>query len=150
MSQVPNLGKKGQPNELAALNLSDVEKVKVDTVTGLTTWLICGTRFDVESRYEIVDPMGQGAYGVVVAAKDLEADDPEDNLVAIKKIERAFDHKVFMQRTLRELKIQRLLQHENIIGVRTLLKPLSREEFDDIFVVSDLMETDLGAILKSQ
>jgi hypothetical protein len=58
MSQVPNLGKKGQPNELAALNLSDVEKVKVDTVTGLTTWLICGTRFDVESRYEIVDPMG--------------------------------------------------------------------------------------------
>jgi serine/threonine protein kinase len=24
----------------------------------LTTWLICGTRFDVESRYEIVDPMG--------------------------------------------------------------------------------------------
>ncbi len=34
--------------------------------------------------------------------------------------------------------------------MRTLLKPLSREEFDDIFVVSDLMETDLGAILKSQ
>jgi hypothetical protein len=59
----------------------------------------------------------------VVAAKDIEADEPEDNLVAIKKIERAFDHKVFMQRTLRELKIQRLLQHENIIGVRTLLKP---------------------------
>lgn len=94
--------------------------------------------------------MGQGAYGVVVAAKDVQADEPEDNLVAIKKIERAFDHKVFMQRTLRELKIQRLLQHENIIGVRTLLKPLSREEFDDIYVVSDLMETDLGAILKSQ
>ena len=41
----------------------------------------------------------------MVAAKDLEADEPEDNLVAIKKIERAFDHKVFMQRTLRELKI---------------------------------------------
>ena len=41
----------------------------------------------------------------MVAAKDLQADDPEDNLVAIKKIERAFDHKIFMQRTLRELKI---------------------------------------------
>jgi serine/threonine protein kinase len=53
--------------------------------------------------------MGQGAYGIVVAAKDLAADDPEDNLVAIKKIERAFEHKVFMQRTLRELKILRLL-----------------------------------------
>lgn len=40
-----------------------------------------------------------------MAAKDLEAEDGEDNLIAIKKIERAFDHKVFMQRTLRELKI---------------------------------------------
>lgn len=53
--------------------------------------------------------MGQGAYGVVVAAKDLEAEDEENNLVAIKKIEKAFEHKVFMQRTLRELKILRLL-----------------------------------------
>jgi len=49
--------------------------------------------------------MGQGAYGIVVAARDLESDDPENNLVAIKKIEKAFEHKVFMQRTLRELKI---------------------------------------------
>lgn len=94
--------------------------------------------------------MGQGAYGVVVAAKDLESEeDGDDNLVAIKKIERAFEHKVFMQRTLRELKIQRLLQHENIIGIRTILKPKSRTEFDDIYVVSDLMETDLASIIKS-
>lgn len=51
--------------------------------------------------------MGQGAYGIVVAAKDLEAEEEnsDDCLVAIKKIERAFEHKVFMQRTLRELKI---------------------------------------------
>jgi serine/threonine protein kinase len=94
--------------------------------------------------------MGQGAYGVVVAAKDLESEeDGDDNLVAIKKIERAFEHKVFMQRTLRELKIQRLLQHENIIGIRTIIKPKSRTEFDDIYVVSDLMETDLASIIKS-
>ena len=44
-----------------------------------------------------------------MAAKDIEADDQENNLVAIKKIERAFEHKVFLQRTLRELKILRLL-----------------------------------------
>lgn len=49
--------------------------------------------------------MGQGAFGVVVAARDTLAEDQDDNLVAIKKIERAFDHKIFMQRTLRELKI---------------------------------------------
>lgn len=44
-----------------------------------------------------------------MAAKDISAEDKENNLVAIKKIERAFEHKVFMQRTLRELKILRLL-----------------------------------------
>ena len=33
--------------------------------------------------------------------------------------------------------------------MRTLLKPKSRAEFDDIYVISDLMETDLGAIIKS-
>jgi len=27
-----------------------------------------GTRFDIEERYEIIDSIGQGAYGVVVAA----------------------------------------------------------------------------------
>lgn len=86
----------------------------------------------------------------MVAAKDLESEeDGDDNLVAIKKIERAFEHKVFMQRTLRELKIQRLLQHENIIGIRTIIKPKSRVAFEDIYVVSDLMETDLASIIKS-
>ncbi len=40
--------------------------------------------------------MGSGAYGVVVAAKDILAEDEENNLVAIKKIERAFEHKIFM------------------------------------------------------
>jgi serine/threonine protein kinase len=33
--------------------------------------------------------------------------------------------------------------------VKTLLKPATRAEFDDIYVVSDLMETDLAAIIKS-
>ena len=40
-----------------------------------------------------------------MAAKDHESEDSDNNLIAIKKIERAFDHKIFMQRTLRELKI---------------------------------------------
>lgn len=58
-------------------------------------YMVLGSKFEVDKRYEIIDPVGSGAYGVVVAAKDLEADDPENNLVAIKKIEKAFEHKVF-------------------------------------------------------
>ena len=56
---------------------------------------------------------------------------------------------MFAQRTLRELKIMRLLQHDNVIGVKTILKPKSRKDFKEIYVVSELMETDLAQIIKS-
>ena len=75
--------------------------------------------------------MGQGAYGIVVAANDKL--DP-DNLVAIKKIEKAFEHKIFTKRTLRELKILRYINHENIIGLKTILLPKSREEFEEMYL----------------
>ena len=35
--------------------------------------------------------------------------------MAIKKIERAFEHRLYSKRTLRELKILRLIRHENVI-----------------------------------
>ena len=50
----------------------------------------------------------------MVAAQDKLVEDPENNLIAIKKIEKAFEHKIFTKRTLRELKILRLLNHENV------------------------------------
>jgi serine/threonine protein kinase len=59
--------------------------------------------------------------------------DPE-NLVAIKKIEKAFEHKIFTKRTLRELKILRYINHENIIGIKTILLPKSREEFEEMYL----------------
>ncbi len=113
------------------------------------SYMVLGSKFEVDKRYDIIDPVGSGAYGVVVAAKDLEAEDMNNNLVAIKKIEKAFEHKVFAQRTLRELKILRLIQHDNVIQIKTILKPRSREEFKEIYVVSELMETDLAQIIKS-
>ena len=126
------------------------EEVKIQSSTADgNVYMVLGSKFEVDKSYEIIDPVGSGAYGVVVAAKDLEAEDPENDLGAIKKIEKAFEHKVFAQRTLRELKIMRLLQHDNVIGIKTILKPKSRKEFKEIYVVSELMETDLAQIIKS-
>jgi len=113
------------------------------------TCIIMGTRFELEDRYEIIDSVGQGAYGIVVAAKDKTNPDEATNLLAIKKIEKAFEHKIFTKRTLRELKILRLLQHENVIGISTLMLPKSRETLEDIYVYQELMETDLASIIKS-
>lgn len=71
------------------------------------TYTVLDTKFDIEKRYEIIDPLGSGAYGIVVAAKDLALPDGADetNLIAIKKIVKAFEHRVFSLRTYRELKI---------------------------------------------
>lgn len=72
------------------------EEVTKQSSTGETNvYMVLGSKFEVDKRYEIIDPVGSGAYGVVVAAKDSEAEDQENNLVAIKKIEKAFEHKVF-------------------------------------------------------
>jgi serine/threonine protein kinase len=120
-----------------------------NTKTNIKSFLVMGTRFDIEDKFEIMDAIGQGAYGIVVAARDKTLPDGELNLIAIKKIEKAFDHKVFTKRTLRELKILRLLRHENVIGIKTILLPKSREQFEDIYVYSELMETDLASIIKS-
>ena len=95
-------------------------------------------------KFEIIDPVGSGAYGVVVAAKDTTIEDESAQLVAVKKIEKAFEHKVFTLRTLRELKIMRLLSHENVLSVKSILKPKSLQDFNELYVVSDLMETDLA------
>ncbi len=41
----------------------------------------------------------------------------KNKLVAIKKIEKAFEHRIYTKRTLRELKLLRFLKHENIMGM---------------------------------
>ena len=90
--------------------------------------------------------MGSGAYGVVVAALDLTT----GKQVAIKKIEKGLDHPILSKRTLRELKILRLMRNENIIPIMTIQLPANNHDFDAIYVVSQLMETDLTSIIKSK
>lgn len=109
------------------------------------SFMVHGTKFDICKRYTILEPVGQGAYGVVCAAQDNE----DQEHVAIKKIENAFEHITFTKRTLRELRILRHLQHENLIDIQNIFLPGQKEDFDDIYVVSALMETDLASILKS-
>ena len=110
-------------------------------------WKVVGTTFLLPPNYEVIEVVGSGAYGTVVAAKD--TNDP-DNLIAIKKMEKVFEHKVFAQRTLRELKIMRLLRHENILSIKSILRPESLETFNELYITSDLMETDLSTIIKSK
>ena len=74
------------------------------------TFILSNGVFEVEQRYEIREIIGQGAYGVVCSALDMKT----NTLVAIKKIENVFDHRSLAKRTLRELKLCRYFQHENV------------------------------------
>lgn len=101
--------------------------------------------FDVPAYYRVQEVVGRGAYGVVVAAEDTRT----GKMVAIKKIQKAFEHKIFAKRTLRELKLLRLLAHDNILRLLTILLPKSRASFADIYIVCELVEGDLYSVIKS-
>ena len=46
----------------------DLKKTEKDKDTN--TYMVLGSKFELNKRYDVIDPVGSGAYGVVVAAKD--------------------------------------------------------------------------------
>ncbi|AFR95321.1 mitogen-activated protein kinase CPK1 [Cryptococcus neoformans C23] len=101
--------------------------------------------FNVPSTYKLEEIVGEGAYGLVVAGTHL----PSGTRVAIKRIT-PFDHTMFCQRTLREIKLLRHFRHENIISILDLIQPESYEVFNEVYLVQELMETDLHRVIRSQ
>ncbi|KAK6733799.1 hypothetical protein RB195_017516 [Necator americanus] len=103
-------------------------------------------RFHLEGTpYVADDTIGTGAYGVVCKAKHL----PSQRAVAIKKIPRAFAAHTLAKRSLREVRILRELRHENIIAVLDMFTAEGTHG-RDIYMVMDLMETDLHQIIHSR
>jgi len=71
--------------------------------------------------------------------------------VAIKKITRAFEDPVDAKRILREIKLMKKLAHENVIRIIDIIPPpVTSDEFEDIYIIQDLMETDLHRIIYSR
>lgn len=112
-----------------------------------TIWDCKGCLFNLPSRYQLKKFLGSGAYGLVVSAVDTKKG--KNAPIAIKKIEKAFDHEIYSKRTLRELRILRLLNHENVIDIISIVKPDDKKKFNEIYIIFELMETDLGTIIKS-
>ncbi len=105
-------------------------------------------KFTVDKRYSMLRTVGSGAYGVVISAKDFAG--TED--VAIKMVPKAFHDEVDAKRILREIKLLKHFHHENIISIQDMMPPLARhvEDFRDVYIVTDLMETDLHRIIYSK
>eukprot|EP00977_Amphora_coffeiformis_P017340 scaffold5558_cov162-Amphora_coffeaeformis.AAC.6 len=104
--------------------------------------------FTVDRRFSMVRLVGSGAYGVVISASDTEG---EKN-VAIKMVPKAFADEIDAKRILREIKLLKHFRHENIVSILDMMPPnvSSLEDFNDVYLVTDLMETDLHRIIYSK
>ncbi|KAH1097381.1 Mitogen-activated protein kinase NTF4 [Gossypium arboreum] len=107
---------------------------------------IFGNIFEVTAKYKPpIMPIGKGAYGIVCSALNSETNEH----VALKKIANAFDNKIDAKRTLREIKLLRHMDHENVVAIRDIIPPPQRECFNDVYIAYELMDTDLHQIIRS-
>jgi mitogen-activated protein kinase 1/3 len=109
-------------------------------------WNVKGENFELYNNFKVLDYLGSGAYGVVCSAYDTT----NNSYIAIKKCKKIFHSRTIAKRTLRELRLLRNLDHENIIKLNCILPPTSDTDFCEIYVVFEIMETDLAAIIKSK
>jgi len=94
-------------------------------------------------KYEVVQKLGKGAYGIVWRALDKKTRD----VVALKKIFDAFQNATDAQRTFREIMfLQEMDRHEHIIRLTNVLKA---DNDRDIYLVFEYMETDLHAAIRA-
>ena len=100
----------------------------------------------VGPHYTVKRKVGSGAYGVVVAA----VDERTGTNVAIKKVKQAFEDEIDAKRILREIRLMRKFAHPNVISLRDMLTPSSLEDFEDIYIITDLMSADLQHIIFSK
>lgn len=106
---------------------------------------IHGAEFIVDIKYRIIAPIGKGSYGMVCSAINQET----GQKVAIKKIENTFVNHKDTKRTLREIKLLRYFEHDNILKVIDVLVPTDRYAFENVYIVTNLLETDLNKVIMS-
>jgi mitogen-activated protein kinase 6 len=85
--------------------------------TDYTQHNVYGHLIEVPNKYcPPIQPIGRGAYGIVCSAMNKEIGEE----VAIKKIATAFANRIDAKRTLREIKILRHMNHDNVCNFASL------------------------------
>jgi len=105
-------------------------------------------KFIVDQRYVNLSPCGDGSYGLVASALDTIS----GRTVAIKKIKDTFSDLIDAKRILREIKLLRQFNaHENIVTILDIMTyPPDTTDFQDIYIVTNLFESDLERIIRSK
>eukprot|EP00062_Callorhinchus_milii_P020758 gi/632976760/ref/XP_007904974.1/ PREDICTED: mitogen-activated protein kinase 4 [Callorhinchus milii] len=104
--------------------------------------------FDLGVRYVELKPLGYGANGLVFAAIDSQS----YRKVAVKKI--TISDSLSVKHALREVKIIRRLEHDNVVKVFEVLGPKGSHVPRDmcgltvVYIVQEHMDTDLARLLE--
>lgn len=115
------------------------------------SFVVAGSTFTVETKYKLIKQIGQGAYGIVCSCKDTSKDsNHEFYKVAIKKVHNAFEDLIDAKRILREIKLLKFFNHENIVTLLDIPKPPGKTGYEDIYFITDLMGTDLHKVIYSK
>ncbi|CAH1800382.1 unnamed protein product [Owenia fusiformis] len=90
-------------------------------------------------------PIGYGAFGVVWSVTD-----PRDGKrVALKKMPNVFQNLISAKRVYRELKMLSHFKHDNVLLALDILQPPQIDFFQEIYVITELMQSDLHKIIVS-
>ncbi|RHY22308.1 hypothetical protein DYB32_009538 [Aphanomyces invadans] len=111
---------------------------------GFQCFTVSNTKFDIPVDYTYVKTIGSGAYGVVIAAEK------SGKQVAIKNIQRAFDDLTDAKRIVREIKLMRHFRHKCLLGIEDIIEPVEIATFEDVYIVSECMATDLHRVIYSR
>mmetsp|Transcript_14774 Transcript_14774/g.17589 ORF Transcript_14774/g.17589 Transcript_14774/m.17589 type:complete len:462 (-) Transcript_14774:187-1572(-) len=109
---------------------------------------VAATSFEIPVQYQLIKPIGSGAYGVVISADDHAS----GRKVAIKKVQNAFNNITDGKRIIREIRLLRMFKHDNIMNIHDLILPpgvVTPTDVSDLYIVSELMATDLYRIIYS-
>eukprot|EP00658_Telonema_sp_P-2_P052312 TRINITY_DN4051_c0_g1_i2.p1 TRINITY_DN4051_c0_g1~~TRINITY_DN4051_c0_g1_i2.p1 ORF type:complete len:637 (+),score=122.15 TRINITY_DN4051_c0_g1_i2:47-1912(+) len=92
------------------------------------------------NKYETLGIVGEGAYSVVYKCRNKDTGE----VVAIKKFKESEDDEIVRKTTLREVKILRMLKHENIVTLREAFRRKGR-----LYLVFEYVERTLLQVLEA-
>ncbi|EGR27207.1 protein kinase domain protein [Ichthyophthirius multifiliis] len=93
------------------------------------------------NKYDVIGIVGEGAYGVVLKCKNKE----NGEIVAIKKFKESDEDEIIQKTILREVKILRMLKHENIVQLKEAFKRKGK-----YYLVFEYLEKNLLQVIEEK
>ncbi|KAG5510284.1 hypothetical protein JKF63_07612 [Porcisia hertigi] len=125
------------------------QELSVPKIVGdFKVYNVSGAPFEVPAKYTLLKILGMGAYGIACSCLNSETGEK----VSIKKCRDVFRDVEDGKRVLREIAMMRFFSHENLLSVLDILPPMKRDynSFEDIYVVTKLMDVDMNVVLRSR